>query len=124
MIKSEAINLPFRYAAGRVGSAYLTSLRDEQRFRATRCSSCLKVLSPARSLCPFCGSPADEAPNVGPNGQISSWTDVPHRGRYALVRLDGADTAMLHRLLGPAEIGARVRPRFANGELEGFEVIG
>lgn len=122
MIKEEAIRLPFRYAAGPVGTAYLAALREERRFLANRCEPCDKVLSPARSLCPFCGSPTTAFLDVGPLGRIVSWTDVPDRGSYALVRLDGADTSTLHRWIGdrPA-IGDRARPRFADGDLAGFE---
>jgi len=48
---------------------------------------------------------------------------------FALVRLDGADTVLLHRLLGTADIGGRVRavlrPRRAASilDLEGFEPL-
>ncbi len=45
---------------------------------------------------------------------------------YCLVQLDGADTVLLHRLLGQADIGARVRAVLSEdrtgsiGDLEGF----
>lgn len=70
--------------------------------------------------------------DVGPEGRLVSWTDVPGRGTYALVRLDGADTALVHRLLDPGArlvIGVRVRARLAVErsasilDVEGFEVV-
>ncbi len=131
MIKEEAIRLPFNYAAGAVGSTYLAGLAGG-RLLASRCEPCAKVLSPARSLCPFCGcQTAEELVEVGPGGVVESWTTVPGAATFVLVRLDGADTAMLHRLVGPNEgndgsgqlrIGARARAVFDSIGLVGFEV--
>lgn len=125
MIKQEAIRLPFSYAAGKVGGEYLNALQ-QQRFLAARCQECARVVSPARSLCPYCGTAtAEQLVEVGPDGEVASWTELPKRGRYVLVRLDGADTATLHRLVGDTQptIGARARSRFADGELTGFEAV-
>ena len=67
---------------------------------------------------------------------MESWT-VAHRDiddepldppmTFALVKLDGADTVVLHRLLAPAEVGGRVRPVIRDEraasvlDIEGFE---
>lgn len=132
MILEGSVRLPFRYAAGRTASASLEALRDEERILASRCSGCGRVACPARSLCPACDGQADELVEVGPEGTLLSWTDVPGRGAYGLVRLDGADTAMLHCLGGPLtglRAGARVRATFAEERsasilgLAGFEVL-
>lgn len=131
MIKEEAIRLPFNYAAGAIGSAYLAGLADE-RLLATRCDPCDRVLSPARSLCPFCGHQASEQlVEVGPSGVVESWTTMPDGMTFVLVRLDGADTAMLHRFVGTTRehpgsrqptVGDRVRAVFDPTGLVGFEV--
>ena len=56
---------------------------------------------------------------------------IPGRATLGLIRLDGADGAMLHRLLGSQgwHAGARVRARFATdraasiADIEGFEAL-
>lgn len=132
MIVENGVRLSFRYAAGPVAGAALTALRDDGRLLGARCSGCGQVVCPARSLCPACGGRAEELVDVGPEGRLVSWTDVPGRGTYALVRLDGADTALVHRLLDPGArlvIGVRVRARLAVErsasilDVEGFEVV-
>ncbi len=58
---------------------------------------------PPRPRCLTCGIASDEWVPVGPEGTVRTWTVA--RGSvppvvFALIQLDGADTAMLHRLLG------------------------
>ncbi|MFQ5525251.1 MAG: Zn-ribbon domain-containing OB-fold protein [Thermoanaerobaculia bacterium] len=131
MIRQGTIQIPFRYAAGEAASRFLETLRDEGRILGTRCPQCRRVLCPARSFCGDCGEATAEWVEVGPFGTVVSWTEVPSCGSYALVRLDGADTGMLHRLLTPGRrpgVGSRVRARFAEQrsgsilDLEGFEL--
>lgn len=132
MIDEGAIRIPFRYAAGRTGSRFLVALRDDMRILGARCVSCARVAVPLREFCPMCGGDGFTDVEVGPGGTIVAWTATADPGRYALVRLDGADTAFLHRLLAaPAAccIGQRVRARFASSrhasilDIEGFEPV-
>ncbi|MBI4728198.1 MAG: GNAT family N-acetyltransferase [Acidobacteria bacterium] len=111
-----AIRVPFRYAAGGVSSRFLAALRDEGRILGARCPGCGCVVCPARSLCPRCGGATAGLVGVGPGGTLLCATEVPGRETFALVRLDGAGTSMMHHLLGSVEEvrpGARVRARFA-----------
>src|SRR5690606_16583444 len=91
---------------------------------------------------PETGAPVSDAfVEVGPGGVIESWTWVARPrpkqplGRpfaYALIRLDGADTAMLHAVdagePGRLRSGARVRARWrpetvgAIDDIECFEL--
>lgn len=128
MIRDGSIRIPFRYAAGDTGSRFLRALQ-EGRIVASRCSTCERVHCPPASFCPECGA-STASVDVASSGTLSSWTEVPGRGAYGLVILDGADTAMLHRLLGTGwTIGARVRARFASDPsasvlaIEGFEAL-
>ena len=132
MIREEGIHIPFHFAAGTAGSRFLVVLRDEQRILGSRCPSCERVLCPVRAFCPDCGSNDMSEVEVGPEGALVSWTDVPGAGAFALVALDGADTGLLHKLIGEASglrVGARMRVRFAAdrtgniSDLEGFEPI-
>lgn len=116
MIREERIQIPFTYAAGEGGSRFLRALREEARMVGTRCPVCHKVFCPARSFCPRCGGAIDEEVEVGPGGTLLLWTEVSGGGVYGLIQLDGADTAILHRLMGSGSewrAGVRVRARFA-----------
>lgn len=135
MIRAESIQIPFAYAAGDVGSRFLAALRDEAQILASRCPACARTVCPARSLCPVCGASAEpELVEVGPCGELLAVAG-DEAGRFGLVRLDGADTAMIHRLLPPGggggwASGRRVRARFGAEragsilDIEGFEPAG
>jgi len=132
VILEGAIRIPFKYAAGRAGSRFLVALRDGMRIVASRCETCARVAVPLRTLCPACGGDDLAEVEVGPGGSVIAWTQTPDAGSYALVRLDGADTAFLHRLVAaPAgcRIGQRVRVRFASSrrasilDIDGFEPV-
>lgn len=133
MIREGSIQIPFNYAAGRTASHFLIGLRDEKAIHASRCHDCSKVLCPPRSFCPYCNGTKMVFVEVGPEGTIISRTEIPGRGVYGVIQLDGADTGMLHRLDGaPSQYakGARVRARFAEHrvgsilDIEGFEYLG
>ncbi len=116
MIREGAINIPFTYAAGTAGSRFLCALRDDREILGTRCRPCDRVYCPARAWCPQCGADELEWTPVGPRGVVVAVTSVADKGTFGLVRLDGADTPMVHHLLGEADVyapGARVTARFA-----------
>ncbi len=129
MIRAEPIRIPFSYAAGAAGSRFLVALRDERRLLGARCEPCDRVRCPPAAYCPDCGEDTTQGVEVGPEGELVSWTRVPGRGVFGLIRLDGADTALLHRLVGPTDgwrVGDRVRAAFAEArtgsvlDIEGF----
>ena len=131
MIREEGINIPFSFAAGRAGSAFLAALRDEAKLLGAHCPACARTLAPARPYCPRCGGADLRLVEIGPGAVLVSWTEVPGRGVHALVRPDGADTAMVHKRVGPAaelRAGMRLRAVFAAErkgditDLDGFEV--
>lgn len=116
-----SIPVGHRYTAGRAGEVFLTALRDGGVLLGSRCASCDLVYAPARAFCERCFSELAADTEVGPGGELVSFTvafvdvdgaplDTPVA--YGLVRLDGADTAMLHVVLDagdePLEIGERV----------------
>ena len=137
MIRAEGVQLTFRYAAGEVAGRALLALRDEGRLLGARCPACARVLCPARSFCPTCGgATAPDLVPLGPGAVLVASTELPGRGAFGLVRPDGADGALVHRLVGlgpggaPWAPGARVRARFGSvrtgaiTDLEGFEAEG
>jgi uncharacterized protein len=126
----------FRYTPGVGNTAFLEALRDRGAFLGSRCPTCGTTYLPARIFCERDLTQLTPDTECGPEGTIESWT-IAHRDlddepfdppvTFALVKLDGADAVVLHRLLAPAEIGARVRPvlrdlRAASVlDIEGFE---
>jgi uncharacterized OB-fold protein len=115
----------FRYTPGVGNTAFFEGIRDRGVFLGSRCGSCGVTYLPARIFCERCLSELEPTVECGPDGTLESWTlarvDVDDRPldlpvAYGLVRLDGADTVVLHRLIdldGDPEIGMRVRPILA-----------
>ena len=85
----------------------------------SRCESCAVTYLPARIFCERCMAELAPDTECGPGGELASWT-VGHVGidgepleepvTLGLVKIDGADTHLMHRLVGvgPWEIGLRV----------------
>ena len=119
------------YSAGPVRSKFLLSLRDQQKILGTRCPACSWVYVPARSSCPKCFVNTEEGVKVSHEGVLESYTivykpepihiaDTPFA--LGIIKLDGADTGMVHRLgeidFKKIRIGMRLRAVF-NEERKG-----
>ena len=134
-----------RYTPGRAGEVFFTALRDGGVLLGSRCTRCDMVYAPARSFCERCFAELSADVEVGPGGELASFTVVfaavdgsplDRPVAYGLVRLDGADTLFLHRVLDagdePLEIGERVevvlRPEAERTgsilDIEGFLPVG
>ena len=117
------VEYAYRRSVGRVLGRFFTQLRDRKligtRTRAGR------VLVPPCEYDPDTGEAVDEFVDVGPAGVVTTWAWVykpsakhplPRPFAWALVRLDGADTAMLHAVDAGSEArmrtGMRVQPRW------------
>jgi len=128
-VESGEAEQPFRWSAGIYGSKFLTELRDNKRFVGIRCPRCGKVYMPPRRVCGPCFVELTELVPVSDEGEIITYTVVsfgfvdPATGKqkpvpygYAAIKLDGADTYLLHFLdeTDPAKIrvGARVKAVF------------
>jgi uncharacterized OB-fold protein len=110
-----------RYTPGVAGQAFFTALRDRGVLLGSRCEACAYTYVPARLFCERCFAELNADVEVGPAGTLVSFTIAfvdGQRGRldepvtYGLVRPDGADAVLLHRILEtgdePLEIGERV----------------
>lgn len=119
--------LPYQYFAGRTGSRFLVSLRDEKKIKGVRCEKCNKVFIPPRSNCERCFSNISENwVELKPTGTVTGYTVIryaePHQpvnSPYilALIKLDGSDTPITHIVKGISasqmKVGLRVKARFA-----------
>jgi uncharacterized OB-fold protein len=117
------VEFPFTRSLGPVQSAFLTGLR-ERTVLGVRCRDG-RVLVPPVEYDPVTAEEIRELVEVAATGTVTSWAwnprPRPHQPldrpfAWALVRLDGADTAMLHALDAPdaaVHTGMRVRIRWA-----------
>jgi uncharacterized OB-fold protein len=135
------IGYDFKRTTGPVIGAFFTALA-EHRVLGVRDTEG-RVVCPPVEYDPQSGDPLTEMVEVGAEGTVTTWSWVSHvrdgqplqsPHALAMVRLDGADTAMLHLIDAPApeavSTGGRVRIRWATEPTEGlaniecFELIG
>ena len=135
-----------RYTPGVAGEVFFTALRDRGVLLAARCDGCGYTYVPARLFCERCFAGLEAGVEVGPGGELVSFTisffdvdgdPLDEPATFGLVRLDGADAVLLHRVLEPPddeplEIGERVevvlRPAGERVgsilDIEGFRIVG
>jgi len=116
----------YRRSLGDTLGRFFTGLRD-RRIEGVK-TKAGRVLVPPSEYDPETGDPTSgEWVEVGPGGVVESWTWIgaprrPHPMQrpfaFALVKLDGADTALLHAVDAGDEArmrtGMRVRARWAD----------
>ncbi|MFE0137341.1 Zn-ribbon domain-containing OB-fold protein [Streptomyces sp. NPDC059037] len=118
------VEFPFTRSLGPVQSAFLTGLR-ERVVLGVRCGDG-RTLVPPVEYDPVTAEEIRDLVEVAPTGTVTTWAwnHEPRRGQplqtpfaWVLVKLDGADTALLHALdaSGPEAVrtGMRVRIRWA-----------
>ncbi len=122
-ISKSTLEFPYSRTLGPVVGAFLGGLR-EHRILGIRTADG-KVLVPPLEYDPNTGESLSELVEVGPGGTVESWTwvDAPtskhpltHPFAFALVKPDGADTAMVHAVdagtIDAMSTGMRVIPRW------------
>lgn len=128
----------YKRSLGPVIGRFYAGLR-EQRIYGARSGT--RVIVPPTEYDPDTGEDTGELIEVGSSGIVTTWAWVasprpnhplPHPFAWALIRLDGADTAMLHAVdAGDAarmKTGARVQARWREtrvgelGDLACFEL--
>ncbi|MDY7036672.1 MAG: Zn-ribbon domain-containing OB-fold protein [Thermodesulfobacteriota bacterium] len=116
----------YRSAAGRAGTRFLKSLKDDKKILGVKCKVCDEVFVPPTSTCVKCFSRLDEWVELSGLGTVHSFTVVHSQEPYqpvqipfvyAIIRLEGADTGLTHILgeiddLDKIEIGMQVEAVF------------
>jgi uncharacterized protein len=118
------IEFDYTRSLGPVLSRFMAALAERRILGARGADG--RIHAPPFEYDPKTAEPAQELTDVGPEGTVVSWSWMPEplEGQplaepfaWALIRLDGADTAMLHAVdAGSAaamRTGLRVRPRWA-----------
>ena len=131
-VLSQAFELGFTYtrSTGPVVGRFLTGLRDRKIFGIRASDG--RVIVPPMEYDPDTAAALSEFVEVGQRGEIVSWCWVrqPRAAHpmtepfaWAMIRLDGADVAMVHCVCASAEgqlaTGARVRAVWAD-ETRGY----
>lgn len=109
---ASTITLPYQLTPGRATGTFLAGL-GRKLIVGTRCPKCGRVEAPAQDCC-TCGNAELELVQLSPRGELRGFTRTPDY-TLALVRLDGTDADMLHRLAGEGDwrIGMRVEATWA-----------
>lgn len=119
------LEFPYRRSLGPVIGAFMTALADHRILGAK--SSSGDVLVPPLEHDPYTGNAVSpDLVEVGPGGEVQSWAWVSdpsprhpldHPFAFALIKLDGASTALVHAVdcgdIGAIHTGMRVVPRWA-----------
>jgi uncharacterized OB-fold protein len=128
MVYQSKINVPYSWWAGDTATRFFVALRDEKKIIATKCTACEKVFLPPRKTCPLCFTANAEWVNVSDEGTVQTFSvsrrkfaaipkDMQVPVIWGLIKLDGADTAMLHYIseISPENvtIGMRVKAVFS-----------
>ncbi|HSV98453.1 MAG TPA: Zn-ribbon domain-containing OB-fold protein [Spirochaetota bacterium] len=126
MVYKSKISVPYHWWAGETASKFLVTLRDAQKIMGTKCAKCNRTYVPPRKNCPSCFGASMEWVELSHEGSVVTFTvarrqlaSLPRKVPviFALIKLDGADTAMMHYLDGvdPAKvnIGMRVKAKFS-----------
>jgi uncharacterized OB-fold protein len=114
----------YKRSLGPILGQFFTALRDRRILGVRRRDG--SVLVPPKEYDPDSGEDISEMVEVADQGSVLSWAWVtkprpsqplPHPFAYALIRLDGADTPLLHVIDAGSEdavhTGMRVRARWA-----------
>ncbi len=123
------IEYPFSRTTGPVVGAFLTGLREKLIVGSKTRDG--RVLVPPMEYDPTTGEATAEMVEVGPGGVVTTWAWVtrPHPKdpvdrpfAWALIRIDGAESALLHAVdaveMAAMSTGMRVVPRWRD-EREG-----
>jgi len=126
LVHKSGISVPYSWWAGETASRFFTSIRDDKKIFGTKCPKCAKVYLPPRKTCPVCFKRNTEWVELSNGGEVVSFTVARRKLAamrkdpplvFALVKLDGADTALLHTIgeIDPEDvkIGMRVEAKFA-----------
>ncbi len=126
-VHKSGISVPYSWWAGETATRFFAAIRDDKKIMATKCAKCSKVYVPPRKTCPACFLANEEWVELQSEGELVSFTVARRQLAalkdkvpvvFGLVKLDGADTALLHKLgeVEPdrIEIGMRVAAVFSD----------
>ncbi len=119
--------LPYTYFPGRLGSKFITTIRDKKIIMGVNCPKCNKVYVPPRQVCEKDFTDIrDNWVELQNTGEVVNFTVVRYDDKHlprkapfvlALIKLDGADSPFMHILeetdISEVKTGMRVEAVFA-----------
>jgi uncharacterized OB-fold protein/putative sterol carrier protein len=138
MILEGDITIPYKWTTGATTGRFLAELKENARLVGARCEDCGKVYVPPPDLCGECYRPlADWVPLSGEGTVIAvtrvertmPWSPSPAPYSLGLIRLDGADTNLLHLVAPGVTASDRVAAVFKAArigtllDIEGFVAL-
>ena len=136
------IKVKYVHTAGAYVERFINEIGKNRRIMGVKCPKCGKIYVPPKMICVTCFEKIEDWVEVGSQGTITSFTIVTHSTpvmplkppfTYALIRLDGADTDIVHVINESdpkkLEIGKRVeavfkeKPRKRILDIEYFKLI-
>ena len=121
MILEGNITIPYKWTTGPMVGRFLGELRDNARILGAHCEGCGKVYAPPPDICGECFRPPETWVELSGEGTVVAvsvverrmpWSPVETPYALALIRLDGADTNMVHLVSDDIRSGDRVRAVF------------
>jgi uncharacterized OB-fold protein len=119
LVAPHVLEYNYTRSLGPTLTTFFTGLRDRKIFGAKTASG--RVIVPPTPHDPDTGEDIDGLVEVGDEGVVQTWSQVTSPRpkhpldkpfSWALIKLDGADTAMLHVVDGTVETGSRVKARW------------
>lgn len=109
----QKIEIPFQYTAGAAITRFLLGLKQKV-IVAGVCGHCGRRSVPPLSFCGRCWQPISEFVELGGQGTLASFSQLADgAGVVGLIRLQGADSLLAHRLAPGSQglrLGSRVQP--------------
>ncbi|HKQ04106.1 MAG TPA: Zn-ribbon domain-containing OB-fold protein [Blastocatellia bacterium] len=121
MILEGDITIPYKWTTGATTGRFLAELKENARLVGARCQDCGKVYVPPPDLCGECYRPLGDWVPLSGEGTVVAITNVERRMPWSpsptpyalgLIRLDGADTNLLHMVAPGVKAGDRVAAVF------------
>jgi uncharacterized OB-fold protein len=104
------MEVPYRNYLGGLASDFYVKLRDEGKLYGAKCPKCGRVYMPPQSICGPCFAKIENLVPVSDKGTLLTFTEVSYKEpvqpvdpplMYGIIKLDGADTGLLH-IIGEA----------------------
>ena len=112
---TDSIPLHYEYTSGVAGERFLRGLQ-KGKILAGYCSLCKVNSLPLRTYCVRCYGPIRRKVALVPLGTVAALTTAKSKpnslATFIFVRFEDTTGGLMHRLIGAAEPGDRVRPRF------------
>jgi uncharacterized OB-fold protein len=119
------IKVPYKHTAGDYVEKFLTEIGQNQKILGVKCPKCKKVVVPPKMVCFECFEKMEEWVEVGNQGTLKGFTVITHKTdvmplkppfAYGIIRLDGADTDIVHLIKesdpNKLKVGMRVEASF------------